>query len=100
MHQQAVPRVKGHKGRVAVMSAEEIREDLAMAAELVGSNDAIAYPYGDYTDSMLEAVREQGISCAFTIEYDRVRKGMDPARLPRIRVLGNESFETWKYSVN
>lgn len=100
MHQQAVPRVKGHKGRVAVMSTEEIREDLAMAAELVGSNDAIAYPYGDYTDSMLEAVREQGISCAFTIEYDRVRKGMDPARLPRIRVLGNESFETWKYSVN
>ena len=48
---------------------------------------------------MLEAVREQGILCSFTVEYDRVRKGMDPAKLPRVRVLGDESFQIWKESV-
>ena len=99
MHQKSVPAVSGHKGIMASMSIEDIKADLARAAELTGSNDAIAYPYGDYTDDMLEAVRQQGISCAFTVEYDRVRKGMDPAKLPRIRVLGDESFQIWKDSV-
>ncbi len=97
MHDKA--NVEGHKGIMATMSRDEIKADLAKAAELVGSNDAMAYPYGDYTDDMLEAVREQGILCSFTVEYDRVRKGMDPAKLPRIRVLGDESFQIWKESI-
>ena len=99
MHQQADPPVTGHKGIMAAMTEEQIKEDLAKAAELTGSNDALAYPYGDYTDAMLNAVRESGILCAFTTEYDRVRQGADPARLPRIRVLGDESFQTWKESL-
>ncbi len=87
------------RGIATVMSKEDISKDLAKAAKLVGSNDAMAYPYGDYTDDMIDAVREQGILCAFTIEYDRVRQGMDPMRLPRVRVLGTESFQDWKNSV-
>lgn len=88
-----------HKGIDAIMSREEISEDLEKAAGILGNNDAIAYPYGDYTDDFTEAVREQGILCGFTVEYDRVRKGMDPLLLPRVRVLGDESFQIWKESV-
>ena len=99
MHQKVEPLIDGHKGIMASMTKDEIKADLAKAAELTGTNDAIAYPYGDYTDDMLEAVKEQGITCAFTVEYDRVRKGMDPAKLPRVRVLGDESFQIWKESV-
>ena len=99
MHQKVEPLVDGHKGIMAAMSRDEIKADLAKAAGLTGTNDALAYPYGDYTEDMLEAVRDQGIACAFTVEYDRVRKGMDPAKLPRIRVLGDESFQIWKESV-
>lgn len=99
LHQKVEPLVDGHKGIMASMSKEEIMADLAQASELTGTNDAFAYPYGDYTEDMLEAVREQGITCAFTVEYDRVRKGMDPVKLPRVRVLGDESFQIWKESV-
>ena len=99
MHQKVEPLIDGHKGIMASMTKDEIKADLAKAAELTGTNDAIAYPYGDYTDDMLEAVKEQGITCACTVEYDRVRKGMDPAKLPRVRVLGDESFQIWKESV-
>ena len=88
-----------HKGIDAVMTKEEIAADLKKAADMIGNNDAIAYPYGDYTDDFIEAVREQGILCGFTVEYDRVRKGMDPLKLPRIRVLGDESFQIWKESI-
>lgn len=97
MHDKA--ETEGHKGIMATMTKDEIKADLAREAELVGSNDAMAYPYGDYTDDMVEAVREQGILLAFTIEYDRVRQGMDVMRLPRIRVIGDESFEAWRNSV-
>lgn len=99
MHRKAEPPVEGHKGIMATMSKDEIKADLAKAADLTGTNDALAYPYGDYTDDMLEAVREQGITCAFTVEYDRVRQGMDPAKLPRVRVLGDEGFQIWKDSI-
>lgn len=99
MHQKCEPPVNGHKGIMATMTGDEIKADLEQEAELVGSNDALAYPYGDYSDDMLEAVRKQGVKCSFTVEYDRVRKGMDPAKLPRIRVLGDESFQIWKDSV-
>jgi peptidoglycan/xylan/chitin deacetylase (PgdA/CDA1 family) len=99
MHQKVEPLIDGHKGIMASMSKDEIMADLARAAELTGTNDAIAYPYGDYTEDFLDAVREQGIACGFTVEYDRVRKGMDPAKLPRVRVLGDESFQIWKESV-
>lgn len=89
-----------HKGIDAVMTKEEIAADLKKAEEILGNNDAIAYPYGDYTDDFLAAVRDQGMLLGFTVEYDRVRKGMDPLTLPRIRVLGDESFQIWKDSVS
>ncbi|MBQ3291226.1 MAG: polysaccharide deacetylase family protein [Mogibacterium sp.] len=98
MHQK-VDNVPGHKGIMAAMTKEEIAEDLVKAKEIVGNNDAFAYPYGDYTDDMVDAVRDQGILCSFTTEYDRVRKGADPMKLPRIRVHGEASFDTWKNSV-
>ncbi len=97
MHQKSEDPV--HKGVDILMTKDEIAEDLALAADMLGSNDAIAYPYGDYTDDFIEAVREQGILCGFTVEYDRVRQGMDPLKLPRIRVLGDESFQIWKDSI-
>ena len=89
-----------HKGIDAVMTKEEIAADLSKASEILGTNDAIAYPYGDYTDDFIAAVRDQGLLLGFTVEYDRVRQGMDPLTLPRIRVLGDESFQIWKDSVS
>lgn len=97
MHQKSED--PNHKGIDAIMSKDEIAADLKQAALMLGNNDAIAYPYGDYTDDFLAAVKEQGILCGFTVEYDRVRKGMDPLKLPRVRVLGDESFQIWKDSV-
>ena len=81
------------------MTKEEIAEDLKKASEKLGTNDAIAYPYGEYTDDFVAAVKEQGILLGFTTEYDRVRQGMDPYLLPRVRVMGNSSFNTWKDSL-
>mgnify|MGYP002626973812 CR=1 FL=1 len=97
MHQGG--HVSGYTGIVAEMSKSEIKEDLAKAYEVIRSNDAFSYPYGDVTTDAYEAVEEQGFSCAFTTYYGRVTPGMDPMKLPRVRVLGTESFEVWRQSV-
>ena len=91
--------VSGYKGIIAAMSKDEILEDLKAANKIVINNDAFAYPYGDYTEASVEALKEQGILCAFTTEYGMVSRGMDPYRLPRIRVLGNRGLDTWKASI-
>lgn len=97
MHQGGT--VEGHRGIIANMSKDEIAKDLARAAKKVGSNDAMAYPYGDYTDAAKEAVKEQKILCSFTTEYGQVKKGMDKTILPRVRVFGDSNFDTWKASI-
>ena len=91
--------VRGHKGRIAVMTKEEIKADLRAASAMTGNNDAFAYPYGDYTLEGQEALSEQGILCSFTIEYGKVVPGMDKTRLPRIRVMSTHTFESWQDSI-
>lgn len=98
MHQKT-NEVTGSVFIASTMSKEEILEDLAKAKEIIANNDALAYPYGDYTDDMVDAVREQGILCAFTTEYGRVTKDSDPLKLPRIRVNGDTGFDAWRNSV-
>ena len=93
MHQAA--HMKGHKGIMARMTKEEILADFKMAQQVVANNDAMAYPYGDFTLTGQEAAAEQGFKCALITDYDKVRQGMDKTRLPRMRVLGTQSFESW-----
>ena len=97
MHQAG--NVPGYRGIIAGMTREEILEDLKHAETIVKSNDAFAYPYGDWTSTAVDALNEQGILCSFTTDYGRVYRGMDPQKLPRVRVLGDSGFETWRGSV-
>ena len=97
MHQAG--NVEGHRGIIAQMSQDEILADFKAAQERIVNNDAFAYPYGDYTDAARAAIKEQGFLCAFTTEYGPVTQGMDKTILPRVRVMGDASFETWKDSL-
>lgn len=89
----------GYRGIIADLDKHEISKDLKNAYKVLGNNDALAYPYGDYTDEAREAIREEGILCAFTTEYGRVERGMDYTVLPRIRVFGTTNFEIWKDAI-
>lgn len=85
----------GHGGRLTAMSQGEIEDDLAKVSELVGSNDAFAYPFGDINDTGKSAVKAREILCSFSTNYDLVRPGDDYLALPRIRVRGSNSLPAW-----
>jgi peptidoglycan/xylan/chitin deacetylase (PgdA/CDA1 family) len=65
----------------------EIAESRRVCEELIGSPvRAFAYPFGDYDDATVSAVRQAGYALACTVNAGVVRPGTDPIRLPRIYV--------------
>ena len=86
----------GHGGIFTAMSHDDALADLLQSIDQIGSDGAFAYPYGDYTDQCVQVVRDAGFLCAFTTEYGRVYPGMDPAKLPRMRVSGSPTLEMFK----
>ncbi len=89
----------GHGGIFPALSVEEGVEDLKKSIDMLGSGEAFAYPFGDYTDTCEEAVKQTGFLCAFTTEYGTVHPGDDPYLLPRIRVNGGCTTEEFAESI-
>ena len=77
---------------------ERVRADLLKAknvleGELHSHVFTFAYPYGRYSDELIDLLRETGHELMYTVEEGVIRKGMDIARLPRINVDGYYSAE-------
>ena len=91
--------VPGHKGIFPVIGEEEGLADLETSVEIVGSRDAFAYPYGDYSESAEEMLRKEGFLCAVTTQPGRAYPGDDPLLLPRQRMSLGQSLEAFKGKV-
>ena len=89
----------GRGGHIYDLSQEQLVNDLKQAASICGSNEAMAYPYGDVSDVAPAACKEAGILCSFTIKNGLVTKGADITQLPRMRVLADSSLASWVYEV-
>lgn len=77
------------------MSHQEIVDDLKQSEQVTGSLQAFAYPFGDTTPDAIEAVRETGALAAFTTQYGWADVGADPMNLPRVRIQGTGSLDTF-----
>lgn len=89
----------GHGGIISAMSKNEIVNDLNKNIEIVQNSEAFAYPYGDVTPIAIDALKDTDILCAFTTKYGRVKKGDDYTQLPRVRVSGNQSLQSFIKSI-
>ena len=85
----------GHGGIFPVMPHEEAVADLQTSIDICKHGEAFAYPYGDYTDSCVEAVDASGFLCAVTTEFGRVYPGDNPLLLPRVRMTHGQSLEAF-----
>ena len=73
-------------GAVMCTSYQDIYKDIETSIDLLKNTDSFAYPFGHYTDDTIEALKENGIHMAFTINNGRVKKGADKYKLPRVRI--------------
>ena len=86
----------GHGGIFPVMDHDEAVADLKKSIEISENSDAFAYPYGDYNDNCVQAVKDAGFKCAVTTEYGRAKPGDNPLLLPRVRMSRGQSLESFK----
>lgn len=85
----------GHGGIFPALSHDEAVKDLEQSIRTCGNGDAFAYPYGDYTDDCIKAVKDAGFKCAVTTQYGRAKVGDDPLCLPRVRMLKGQSLDSF-----
>ncbi len=83
----------GHGGIFTAVSEEEGLADLQKSIEICGSNDAFAYPFGDYNDTSKAMVEQMGFLCAVTTDEGKVYPGDDPLLLPRVRMSLGQTLE-------
>ena len=83
----------GHGGIVSALTRAEIADDLKQAQAVLGTHEALAYPYGDVTDDARAAVDDAGILCAFTTENRWATPGDDLRSLPRVRISGEYTLD-------
>jgi peptidoglycan/xylan/chitin deacetylase (PgdA/CDA1 family) len=56
----------------------------------------LAYPYGDYDETVAEASAKAGYAAALTCDFGRVRKGSDPLRMKRFVIDDRMDFAAFR----
>lgn len=71
----------------------EIRDSKAKLEDVLGRQvDHFAYPYGDYTDAVKEAVVEAGYSAACSTRWGKRHAAADLFALRRVEITGKDSL--------
>lgn len=90
----------GHGGIFPALSIKDSVEDLKTSIQKLGGNsNAIAYPYGDCTETTQKAVKQAGFKVAFTTVYGKVKPGMNQYALPRVRMTADMSLNQFAGSL-
>lgn len=89
----------GHGGIFPLMPYDEALADLQKSIEICQNGNAFAYPYGDYTDSCAEIIKDAGFLCAVTTKNGRAYPGDNPLLLPRMRMSRGQTLNEFIYMV-
>lgn len=84
------------KGRMLNWSYNDVLNDLKKSSEILGGANIFCYPFGQYNESSIKAVKEAGYKLAVTTAEGRVKKGAKKYELPRVRISKNTSLEYFK----
>lgn len=88
------------KGLLVNVSYQKAYQDIEQSIDILNSKEAFCYPFGHYNDISKQVLNDIGYKVAFTTQYGRVKVGMDPFELPRIRILRDDSFSSFVAKVS
>lgn len=86
---------KNGKELLVNVSYEKAYQDIEQSVSILNSKEAFCYPFGNYNDTAKQVLRDIGYKVAFTTKYGRVKVGMEPLELPRVRILRDDSFASF-----
>lgn len=87
------------KGVMLSWGYEKMVEDLKTSQDVLGGANIFCYPFGQYNELDIKALKDTGFKLAFTTQGGRVKKGASKYELPRVRISGNTSLEAFKKKV-
>lgn len=83
------------KGVMLSWSYEKILDDLKTSQEVLGGANIFCYPFGQFNELDKKALKDTGFKLAFTTQGGRVKKGASKYELPRVRISGTTSLESF-----
>ena len=86
--------------RLTAESKENIIEDTLRSFEFLTNHRAYAYPRGQYNATVIAALREVGITMAFTINNGYITSQSDPFRLNRFLIFRCTEMPRFRNIVN
>ena len=81
-------------------SREEIVEDILRSFYFLTNHRAFAYPLGQFNNTVIEALREAGITMAFTVRNGYITRRSNPMLLPRFMIYNSTPLEGFMKIVN
>lgn len=83
------------KGLFVNLNYSAAYSDLQTSINILNSNEAFCYPFGHYNNLTKTVVKDSGFKVAFTTNYGKVKVGMDKYSLPRVRILKDDTLDSF-----
>lgn len=84
------------RGSVEMKNVSELEEDLEKYVDVMNPTEYFAYPYGHYTDNIIEALKNKKYKLAFAFgDPKKARKDSNDYLIPRIDASYNQNI--WKF---
>lgn len=105
-HSYFHPRLgRPQQGQTREQYAAWVRRDLQKAQQALSdhgmASDLLAYPYGEYNETVIEVARELGFALMFAQDEGGVDERTDPQRIPRVAIVGADlDMERFVFKLN
>ncbi len=86
----------GRGGAILCKNKEYIVNDLKKSSESLNNSKYFAYPFYEYNDHAIEALKEAGFTMAFAGGGRKVTRGIDKYKIPRFGISNTDSLEKIK----
>lgn len=86
----------GKKSILVQADVGVVKDDLRQLVKALGTVTSFAYPFGQYSEEVIDALDEYGFTMAFTQQPEHVVIGYNAMTLPRYSVTQNTTLEQFR----
>ena len=79
----------GQGGGINCLPSDEILNDLKLSRETLNNTKAFCFPFYEYSNYSINLVKEAGFEMAFIGGSTKIKKGIDPYKIPRYPILSS-----------
>ena len=79
----------GQGGGINCLPESDILNDLKLSRETLNNTKAFCFPFYEYSDYSINLVKEAGFEMSFIGGSTKIKKGIDPYKIPRYPILSS-----------